>query len=188
LNTVMAGRHAVQPDVGIAAKRQKLERRMADEAYMRGEAIAVPPQLVSEIGALRAEVESMEAAAAAGVQMEVSIGQQGLSCVDITARCEAGGHTALCQQAVGSFKAQLDAVIADRWPGCSPQVGAISLAANDGGWEEEVPEGILPEMAQLEPEPEPESAVSSARRHLDTPSEGAPVRMAQLEPEPEPER
>ena len=112
--------------------------------------------------------------------MEVSIGQQGLSCVDITARCKAGSHTALCQQAVGSFKAQLDAVIADRWPGCSPQVGAISLAANDGGWEEEVPEGIPPEMAQLEPEPEPESDVDvgSARRHLGTPGEGAPVRMA----------
>ena len=99
----------------------------------------------------------MEAAAAAGVQMEVSIGQQGLSCVDITARCKAGGHVALCQQAVESFKAQLDAVIADRWPGCSPQVVAISLAANDGGWEEQVPEGIPPEMAQLEPEPEPET-------------------------------
>ena len=64
---------------------------------------------------------------------------------------------ALCEQAVESFTAQLDAVIADRWPGCSPQVVAISLAANDGGWEEQVPEGIPPEMAQLEPEPEPET-------------------------------
>ena len=87
--------------------------------------------------------------------MEVSIGQKGLSCVDITARCEVGGHTALCQQAVGLFKAQLDAVIADRWPGCSPQVVAMSLAANDNGWEEPVPEGIPPEMVELEPEPEP---------------------------------
>ena len=175
----MAEGHAVQPDVGIAAKRKKLERRVADEAYMRGEVVAVPSQLVSEIGALRAEVASMEAAAAAGVQMEVSIGQQGLSCVDITARCEAGGHTALCQQAVESFKAQLDAVIADRWPGCSPHAVAISLAANDSGWEEQVPEGIPPEMAQLEPEPEPENDVDvgSARRHPDTPNEGAPVRM-----------
>ena len=71
------------------------------------------------------------------------------------ARCEAGGHTALCKQAVELFKAQLDAVIADRWPGCSPQVVAMSLAANNSGWEEQVPEGIPPEMVGLEPEPEP---------------------------------
>ena len=133
LNTIMAGRHVVQPDIGIAAKRQKLERKVADEAFMRGDGIGVPPYLEREIATLRAEVASMEAAAAAGVQMEVSIGQKGLSCVDITARCEAGGHTALCQHAVGLFKAQLDAVIADRWPGCSPQVVAISLAATVNG-------------------------------------------------------
>jgi len=165
LNTVMAGRHAVQPDIGIAARRQKLERRVADEAFMRGDGIAVPAQLVSEIEALRAEVSSMEAAAAAGVQLEVSIGQQGLGCVDITARCEAGGHTALCQQAVGLFKAQLDAVIADRWPGCSPQVVTMSLAANDNGWEEPVPEGIPPELVELEPEPESNVDVGTVRRH-----------------------
>ena len=121
----------VKPDIGIAAKRQKLQRKVADEAFMRGDGIGVPPYLEREIATLRAEVASMEAAATAGVQMEVSVGQLGLSCVDITARCEAGGHTALCQQAVESFKARLDAVIADGWLGCSPQVGAISLAANN---------------------------------------------------------
>ena len=144
LNTIMAAGHVMQPDIAIATKRQKLKRKVADEAFMRGDGIAVPPHLEREIATLRAEVASMEVAAAAGVQMEVSIGQQGLSCVDITARCEAGGYTALCQQAVETFKAQLDAVIADRWPGCSPQVVAMSLAANDSGWEEQVPEGIPP--------------------------------------------
>ena len=144
----------MQPDIGIAAKRQKLERKVADEAFMRGEGIAVPPHLKDDIAALRAEVASMEAAAAAGVQMEVSVGQRGLSCVDITARCEAGGHMALCQGAVELFKARLDAVIADRWPGCSPQVVVISPLGNCR-WEERVPEGIPPELARLEPEPEP---------------------------------
>ena len=158
LNTVMTGGHAVQPDIGIATKRQKLERKLADEAFMRSEGIAVPPHLQAELAALRAEVAAMEAAAAAGVQMEVSIGQQGLSCVDITARCAAGGHTALCQRAVEAFKAQLGAVVGDRWPGCSPHAVVISLA-NGSGWEQEeerLAEGIPPELAQLEPEPEPE--------------------------------
>lgn len=174
LNTVMTGGHAVQPDIGIATKRQKLERKLADEEFMCSEGIAVPLHLQREVAALRAEVATMEAAAAAGVQMEVSIGQQALSCVDITARCVAGGHTVLCQRAVEAFKAQLDAVVADRWPGCSPHAVAISLA-NGSGWEEErLPEGIPPEVAQLEPEPESEMTV------------GVVSRRQHAQPEPEP--
>lgn len=167
LNTIMSAGHALQPDMGIATKRQKLERKTADEAFMRGEGIAVPAHLVEQIATLRAEIASMQAAAAAGVQIEVSIGQQGLSCIDITGRCQAGEHTALCQQAVEYFKVQLDAVIADRWPGCSPHVVSISLA-RDSHWHGTAApprqgrqgplaeEGIPPEVPHLDPEPEPE--------------------------------
>ena len=128
LNTIMVAGHTPQPDIGILAKRERLARKTATAAFMRGDGIPVPGDLASEIAALQSAVASMEAAAVAGVQMEVSIGQQGVSGIDITARCVAGGHAALCRQAVEAFKAQLDAVIADRWPGCSPHVSSISLA------------------------------------------------------------
>ena len=166
LNTIMAAGHTSQPDIGILAKRERLARKTATATFMRGDGISLPSDLASEIVALQAEVASMEAAAAAGVQVEVSIGQQGVSGIDITARCVAGGHAALCMQAVEAFKAQLDAVIADRWPGCSPQVVAISLASGstrkesghdmEGARQEVVEEGVPPELARLELEPEPE--------------------------------
>ena len=138
----------------------------ATESFMRGDGIPVPADLASEIAALQGDIASMESAAAAGVQMEVSIGQQGVSCIDISARCLAGGHAASCMQAVETFKAQVDAVIADRWPGCSPQVVSISLAKDSrleesgpvagGRRRRELEEGIPPEVAEPEPEPEPE--------------------------------
>ena len=167
LNTIMAAGQAAQPDIGIVAKRERLARKVATESFMQGDGIPVPADLASEIAALQGDIASMESAAAAvGVQMEVSIGQQGVSCIDISARCLAGGHAASCMQAVEAFKAQVDAVIADRWPGCSPQVVSISLA-KDSRLEESGPvaggrrrrvleEGIPPEVAEPEPEPEPE--------------------------------
>ena len=101
------------------------------------------PALETDIATLRAEVASI----GDGVQVEVSVGQQGPSAIGMVARCQAGGHRALCQQLLQPFKQQLGTALEERWPGCSPSV---------------TEEGVPPEPelkplgADFEPEPEPE--------------------------------
>lgn len=95
-------------------------------------------------------------------QVEVRIGQTGASCIVLTARClGGGGYEALCR-AMQPFSAQLDAEIAERWCGCSPQVTWISLACEsdkatvDTG-DQRVEEGVPPAQWESDLEPEPES-------------------------------
>ena len=101
-------------------------------------------------------------ASAQETQVEVRIGQKGASCVVFTARCLGGGYEALCRAAMQPFSAQLDAEIAEKWCGCSPQVTWISLACEsdkatvDTG-DQRVEEGVPPAQWESDLEPEPES-------------------------------
>ena len=92
----------------------------------------------------------------------MTIGQTGASCIVLTARClGGGGYEALCR-AMQPFSAQLDAEIAERWCGCSPQVTWTSLACGsdkatvDTG-DQRGEEGGPPAQWESDLEPEPES-------------------------------
>ena len=56
------------------------------------------------------------------LQIEVTIRQEGLSRVAISARCHAGGHFAMLREKVRLFEAKLAGVLAEQWKGCSTSV------------------------------------------------------------------
>jgi hypothetical protein len=150
----------------LATVRRRLADKTADVAFMRSEGIPVPEHLLSDIASLEAEVASVEAMAAAGVQVEVSVGQRFASSIDISARCHAGDHNAILDEQVEMFKRQMYGVIVERWPGCSPAESALGMACAGGVLvvdeaPQALPEGVPPQPAdvidvQFEPEPEPE--------------------------------
>ena len=121
--------------------RRRLAEAEQTAALMRAEG-RPHPALETDIATLRAEVASI----GDGVQVEVSVGQQGPSAIGMAARCQAGGRHALCQQLLQPLKQQLGTALEERWPGCSPSVT-----------EEGVPPEPEPEPlgADFEPEPEP---------------------------------
>ena len=75
---------------------------------------------------------------ASGVQLEVSMFQSSLSCIDFTARCAAGSHHDLCLQKLKGFEVELVGVLDERWKGCTylelclgpgPQPGSIRMTS-----------------------------------------------------------
>ena len=127
------------------------------------------------------------------LQIEVSIGQQGPSCIVLAARCHAGAHHALCLQKLQLFEAELMAVKMSQWPGCSATVVCISPALG--------PEGVLLNTCEqalsrgethVQNVPLAELGVGAGSREVDNGqlAEGIPphqtFEQGILEPEPEP--
>ena len=135
------------------------------------------------------------------MRMELAIGQQGSNRVALTARCQAGGHHALCLKQLQLLEAELETVVAQQWPGCSSTVMCLHNCLSDDGESGGVPllvaERALSEgkncvdidgssillqnllgvdkVSCAEPEPEPNLMAPEPEPELE------------LEPEPEPQ-
>lgn len=93
--------------------------------------------------------------AKAPIKVEMSICQQGLRSITIAARCLRDGdksHRALCVRQLSVFEEQINAVLEEKWPGCSATV------RGDFEDEEPAPEPELwhPGHFNTNDEPEPE--------------------------------
>ena len=126
LITIMAAGHATQPDIELATPRRRLAEEKPTAASMRVHGVD-SSGLQSDIWALEAEIAAVEAMAAAGVQVEVSVGQRGASSIVISAGCHAGGHAAVLDEQRQLFKRQMYNVIAEHWPGCSPTESEVGM-------------------------------------------------------------
>ena len=88
--------------------------------------------------------------ARAPLKIEVSVSQEGVSCVALRARCLRDGgssYHAACVRQLLAFEAEIEAVMRDSWPGCSASATGDAL--------EEVGPEPEPELGG-EPEPETE--------------------------------